>query len=79
MVLSYCLVINAHEPVREWHWVSPTHHLQADAKFVDADTPREIFLSTPEDPNSTQRLCSFERDAAIFFSPDDSWIALNDN
>ncbi|WP_005031232.1 hypothetical protein [Holophaga foetida] len=61
-----------------WHWKSPSTKIEAESKFVEADTPRVIWLYEPDNPAKKERLCSFERDAELIFSPDDSMVAMND-
>jgi len=59
-------------------WASPLGNLRAEAIFKDADSNRTIYLFKPSKPLERHILCTFERDAQVIFSPDNSWIAVND-
>jgi hypothetical protein len=73
-----CFSLSAVEDAPVWHWKSPTTKIEAESKFEDADTQRVIWLFSPDNPSVRERLCTFDRDAGLIFSPDDSMIALND-
>ena len=79
LVLFFALSIHAAQPGELMHsWESSTKSIKAEARFTTPHANRKIYLIEPSKPESTEVLCEFERDAEIIFSPDDSWIALND-
>jgi len=58
-------------------WDSPTGAIRAEA-YVQKSGDRTIFLFNPSKPSERVLLCTFDRDAQLLFSYNDSWIALND-
>jgi len=77
-LLLFSLALLAQDPAPTWRWESPSGQLQAVARFVEADLPREIVLFDKRNPGQKVNLCTFERDADLHFSPDDQWIAMDD-
>ena len=59
-------------------WDSPSLTLRAEAYFQNNERDRTIYLFEPGKPQERVILCKFNRDAELLFSPDESWIALND-
>jgi hypothetical protein len=59
-------------------WSSIAGSISAEAIFLDADSSRTIYLFRTDHPKQRTKLCEFVRDADLVFSPDNSWIALND-
>jgi hypothetical protein len=79
-LLAFCwfgLIGQTKQP--EWHWKSDSGFLQAEARFVSPDSPRQVYVWESGSPESKQLLYAFERDATLLFSPDDQWIAINDH
>jgi len=78
-LLFSCTLIAAPDSKPFDSWFSPSGKLKAESYFIDGDTARTVFIFDPANPAIRETLCAYERNAHLIFSPDEQWIAMNDN
>ena len=79
IILFSCYLIAAPDPKPFDSWLSPSGRLKAESFFIDGDTPRTVYIFDPANPGTRETLCTYDRNAQLLFSPDELWIAMNDN
>ena len=58
---------------------SSSGQLLAEHFFFGADAPRRIYVRATAGKGQLVLLTEYPRNGTVLFSPDDKWIALNDN